>query len=135
METALTSGLKDLEGRLASRHRELETSLEDEIRRNGVKLEDLDDRYSRSEEALRSAEERIGEVQEEVRCLCLLLCTEYEVYYSEDGVLLKSGHLCRTFKQETRKNPVANYTYVSFPPKVSHEFRAEFSSCYTRLDG
>lgn len=66
METAFSSDLKEVEIRLARGHRELETSLESEIRRNGTKLEDMDDRYARSEEALRRAEERIGEVQEEV---------------------------------------------------------------------
>ncbi len=67
MGTTFKTDLKDLEGRLAGRNRELETSLEDEIRRNGANLEDLDDRFRRSEEALRGAEEKIGEVQEEVR--------------------------------------------------------------------
>lgn len=67
MEAMFKSDLKDLEGKVNRGHRELETSLEGEIRRNGVKLEDMDDRYARSEEALRRAEERIGEVQEEVR--------------------------------------------------------------------
>lgn len=66
METALKSDLSEVEARLARGDRELETSLEAEIRRNGTKLEDMDDRYARGEEALRRAEERIGEVQEEV---------------------------------------------------------------------
>lgn len=67
MEEKFKSRMTELETRLASGHRELEASLESEIRRNGAKLEDMDDRYARSEEALRRAEERIGEVQEEVR--------------------------------------------------------------------
>ena len=74
MQTAFKSDLSEVEARLARGHREVETSLEVEIRRNGTKLEDMDDRYARSEEAIRRAEERIGEVQEEVRsagrCKC-----------------------------------------------------------------
>lgn len=66
MEATLKSDLQKVEGRLARGNRELETSLEGEIRRNGTKLEDMDDRYAKSEDALRRAEDRIGEVQEEV---------------------------------------------------------------------
>lgn len=73
MEAEFKSDLREVEARLARGHRELETSLEAEIRRNGTKLEDMDDRYARSEEALRRAEERIGEVQEEVHTYARLL--------------------------------------------------------------
>eukprot|EP00752_Nemacystus_decipiens_P012539 g11107.t1 len=66
MHTHLKSELREAEAKLSRGHRELETTLEAEIRRNGTKLEDMEDRYARSEEALRRAEERIGEVQEEV---------------------------------------------------------------------
>lgn len=45
----------------------MEKSVDSDIQRHGAKLEDMDDRYARSEEALRRAEERIGETQEEVR--------------------------------------------------------------------
>ena len=73
MEADFKSELREMEARLARGHRELETTLEAEIKRNGSKLEDMDDRYASSEEALRRAEERIGEVQEEVCTHCLLL--------------------------------------------------------------
>lgn len=80
MEEKFKSNMTELETRLASGHRELEASLESEIRRNGTKLEDMDDRYARTEEALRRAEERVGEVQEEVRIFGHMLmsgaCTE-----------------------------------------------------------
>ncbi|CAM9661521.1 unnamed protein product [Ectocarpus fasciculatus] len=69
MEEKFKSDMTELETRLASGRRELETSLETEIRRNGAKLEDMDDRYARSEEALHRAEERIGEVQEEMHAV------------------------------------------------------------------
>lgn len=67
METAFKSDLNELERKVYRGHRELETSLEGENRRNGVKLEDMDDRYAKADEALRRAEERIGDVQEEVQ--------------------------------------------------------------------
>lgn len=95
METTFKSDLKAMERKVNSGHRELETSLEGEIRRNGGKLEDMDDRYTRSEEALRRAEERIGEVQEEVRdnfffspaCrLCALVCFPVSVGCSDASV-------------------------------------------------
>ncbi|CAN0312301.1 unnamed protein product [Ectocarpus sp. 6 AP-2014] len=69
VEEKFKSDMTELETRLASGHRELETNLESEIRRNGTKLDDMDDRYARSEEALRRAEERIGEVQEEMHAV------------------------------------------------------------------
>lgn len=83
MDTEFKSDLREVEARLARGHRELETSLEAEIKRNGTKLEDMDDRYARSEEALRRAEERIGEVQEEVR---LLLQLSYLRFLQPGGV-------------------------------------------------
>lgn len=73
MESAFNSNLNELEGRLARGQRELETNLEEDIGRNGTKLEDMDERYARSEDALRRAEERIGEVQEEVSLRLLQL--------------------------------------------------------------
>lgn len=82
MDTEFKSDLREVEARLARGHRELETSLEAEIKRNGTKLEDMDDRYARGEEALRRAEERIGEVQEEVR---LLLQLSYD-FFNPGGV-------------------------------------------------
>ncbi|CAM9382131.1 unnamed protein product [Hapterophycus canaliculatus] len=66
LETSFQSDLSDLEARLTRGQQEIEKSLDSDIQGQGAKLEDIDDRYARSEDALRRAEERIGEVQEEV---------------------------------------------------------------------
>lgn len=89
LETEFKSELKEVEGRMARGHRELETSLEAEIRRNGTKLEDMEDRYARSEDALRRAEERIGEVQEEVNLSQLFPCSSFVFLRQDVGVVLR----------------------------------------------
>lgn len=66
MEGMLKTGDLDVEAKLRNGHDELELRLERAIKRHGSRLEDMDDRYARSEEAVRRAEDRLGDVQEEV---------------------------------------------------------------------
>lgn len=65
----MKSGDIGLEEKMKTGHEELETRLEGEMKRHGARLEDMDDRYARSEDAVRRAEEKIGDMQDEVGLL------------------------------------------------------------------
>lgn len=62
----MKSGDIGLEAKIRTGHEVLETRLEGEMQRHGARLEDMDDRYERSEEAVRRAGEKIGDMQDEV---------------------------------------------------------------------
>lgn len=69
MEGIVKSGDLNVEAKLRTGHGQLETRLEGELQRHGARLEDMDDRYARSEDAVRRAEERLGDMQEEVKAV------------------------------------------------------------------
>lgn len=60
------TGDSKVESKLRSGHAELESRLENDIKQHSALLEDMDDRYARSEDAMRRAEDRLGEMQDEV---------------------------------------------------------------------
>lgn len=63
-------GQIDLEGRMRSGHEELETRLDGELKSHEDRLDDVDERYEKSETALRLAEDAVGGVRGKVS-VCL----------------------------------------------------------------
>lgn len=68
MESVVKSGDSGVEAKLKSGHNELEARLESDMKRQGVRLEDMHDRSARNSDAIKRAEDRIGDMEEEVRC-------------------------------------------------------------------
>lgn len=66
MERMVKSGETSLESRRRSGHDKLEARLDAETKLHGARMEHMEDRYARSEYALRQAEERMGDMQDEV---------------------------------------------------------------------
>ncbi|CAM9905079.1 unnamed protein product, partial [Sphacelaria rigidula] len=66
VEGMVKTGDSKVESKLRSGHAELESRLENDIKQHSALLEDMDDRYARSEDAMRRAEDRLGEMQDEV---------------------------------------------------------------------
>lgn len=60
------SGQIDLETKTRNSHEELEARLDGELKRHEDRLDDVDDRYEKSESALRLAEGMVGDVQSKV---------------------------------------------------------------------
>lgn len=60
------SGQIELETKTRNGHEELEARLDGELKRHEDRLDDVDDRYEKSESALRLAEGVVGEVQSKV---------------------------------------------------------------------
>lgn len=67
VEGILRSTENDISVKLRSGQDELEARLEEQMKRNGSRLEDMDDRTAIGENVLRRAEETIAEMQEEVK--------------------------------------------------------------------
>ena len=59
-------GQLDLESKIRSGHEELETRLDVELKRHEDRLDDVDERYEKSEGALKLVEDAVGVVQGKV---------------------------------------------------------------------
>ena len=66
-ENMVNAGNKYLEAKLMATQGELETRLEGQLAWQGERLDDMEDRWAKSEETLARSEERLKQVNEEVR--------------------------------------------------------------------
>lgn len=70
MESVVRSRDLGVEAKMKDGQDELKQQLEDGMKRHGARMEDMGDQYMESSDAVRRAEDRINDMQEEVRASC-----------------------------------------------------------------